>query len=146
MRLRDYTIRSGETLYLTTQIYDVDNVGLGPADLDSLVLTLRDELTHGIINERDGQDVLNVNGGTLDVDGNFTLRLDPDDMGIVHTGLPREWHEAELTWVWTDGVEHTGSASIKFRVRNADYVSPVAMVSTAVTSIGRRFWGGPCGC
>lgn len=145
MRLRDYTIRSGTTLELTTVIRDMDGEELGSADLDSLTLTLHDEDTHSVINERDDQDVLNLNGGTLDGDGNFTLRLDPDDMAITNSSLQREWHEAQLTWVWTVAtVEHTGFASIKFRVTNVAYVPPSWMNTS--TTMGARFWGGPCGC
>ena len=150
MRIRDYRIRSGVTIELFSTIKDLDGNLLGASDLDSLTLTLIDELTHGVINNRSAQDILNVNGGVLDEAGNLSLRLDPDDMGITNTGLPREWHDAQLTWLWTLGspaVQYTGFASLKFRVLNVAYLpSPlITGVSSALVSAGWRFWR-PCGC
>lgn len=144
MRLRDWTIRNGETLTLSTVIYNHEGVAIPASSLDSLTLTLVDEIGHSVINERDDQDVLNANGGELDESGNFSLRLDPDDMVIVNVLLKYEWHDARLTWVLTSGspaVEHTGFASIKFRVTNVAYVPWMTS-----TTLGVRFWGGPCGC
>lgn len=147
MRLRDWTIRDGETLTLTTVIYDNDGLPLAASDLDSLTLTLVDEIGLSVINDREDQSVLNENGGTLDEDGNFSLRLDPDDMVIVNTLNKYEWHDAQLTWALTAGspaVEHTGYASIKFRLTNRSWTRPT--VINGITLGAWRFWGGHCGC
>jgi len=120
MRLRNI-IREGASAILTTTIKDLDGNALAPADLDSLTLTLRDEPTRSIINERDDQDVLNANGGELTPEGAFSLRLDPDDTIVVNDALTLEWHEALLTWVWTDDlIEYTGKAVLKHKVLNED--------------------------
>lgn len=147
MRLRDWTIRDGETLTLSTVIYDHEGNALAASDLDSFTLTLVDEIGQSVINEREDQDVLNANGGELDEEGNFTLRLDPADMVIVNALLRREWHDAQLTWVLTTGspaVEHTGFASIKFRLTNRAWVRPTTTVNGITLSSWRFFR--PCGC
>ena len=120
MRLRT-TVREGTSVILNTTITDLDGEPLAPADLDSLTLDLYDEPTRTIINDRDSQDVLNANGGTLDLDGGFELLLDPADTEVVNAALTREWHVALLTWVWTvSAVEYTSKAAIKYKVLNED--------------------------
>lgn len=100
-------------------IRDLDGAALGASALDTLTLTLHDECTQAIINEREAQDVLNVNGGEVTEAGVFTLRLDPDDTVILDDDNAKEWHVALLTWTWTvNSVEYTGRAEIKHRVKN----------------------------
>lgn len=120
MRLRTL-IREGVSAILTTTIQDLDGEPLGSADLDTLTLSLYDEPTRTIINERDDVDVLNANGGTLDADGNFELSLSADDTAVVDDAALLEWHIALLTWTWTEGADtFTGKAAIIHRVVNQD--------------------------
>lgn len=143
MRLRTL-VREGATAVISTTIRDLEGAALGSADLDTLTLTLWDEATQGIINDRDDQDVLNTNGGTLDADGAFELRLDPDDTVVVNDFLRLEWHEAILTWTWQTGspaVTYTGKASIKYRVVNEDPTTLAILTGGGVHTIGYR-----CGC
>jgi hypothetical protein len=54
-----------------------------------------------IIHGRDGQDVKNLNGGTLASDGLFTLQLSALDNVIVEADWPRHVEEHRLTLVVT---------------------------------------------
>lgn len=55
-----------------------------PIQVTDVFATLRDIRSDEIINGRDAQQVLNVDGGVL-AEGLFTLQLDPDDMPAIGT-------------------------------------------------------------
>ncbi len=87
--------------------------------LDSVVATIYDEKSGEILNSRDHVDVLNTNGGSVDVNGVLALRLDPEDMVIVNDARASELHICLLEWEWTAGfVTFYGKAEIAFTVKN----------------------------
>lgn len=103
-------------------------VALPQADevLTSLTLTLFLDRVGTIINSRDRQSVLNVNGGavygSLQTDPetgviyNLRLRLDPLDMIIV-SGRSGEQHVAFIEWAWGSPLNE-GGHEIAFTVTN----------------------------
>ena len=134
--VRDFL--DGNSASIGTTILGMDGSPLGPASLSSLTVTLYDRDSQAVINEREAQDVLNANGGTLTDAGVFVLELGEDDMAIqgdpdrdnyfiksrdgsLRTVRPtyREWHVALLEWETTSG--ETGSTEIGLRVRNQHF-------------------------
>ena len=94
---------------------------ISKADLVTLTLELFDEATAAIINSRDGQDVLDDNGGTVSSVGVVTMELDAADNPVVSETADvgeLEAHIARFTWTWLSGVRtRTGKHEIRFLVR-----------------------------
>lgn len=59
--------------------------------------TLTDVATDAIVNNRDAQNVLNENDGTLEAAGWFTLQLRAEDNAIVDTEATGRLHHRRLT-------------------------------------------------
>jgi hypothetical protein len=57
----------------------------------------------GILNGRDTQDVLNANDVSIDADGHFIWRVQPEDNVIVTARRQVERHRAMLLFAWSDG-------------------------------------------
>jgi len=111
------------TAIITATVRDLDDVGIPAASLDSLVVTLYDDLSDDIINTRDAQDILNANGGTVNSAGGLTLRLDPADTVIVDDAQDVETHVALLEWQWTeDSIVYYGKQEIAHKVKNLEQV------------------------
>ena len=76
-----------------------------------------------IINGRNNQNVLDINGGTVSDDGVLTLKLQPEDNIIFGALTPGEIevHRLVLKWTWTDNddIEMTGKAQYNILVREA---------------------------
>jgi hypothetical protein len=134
MRIRSPHVKAGESAFITHSIVDHEGVPLADTDLLTLTLTLTDEYSGDVINERDAQDVLNANGTTVNSLGGVEIRLDPDDNVIVDSDKYREWHRAELIWTYTDSVELTGKAVLKFKVWN--HTKPIVDSTNSVTGCG----------
>jgi hypothetical protein len=76
------------------------------ASLLSLTLTLFDEESNTIINSLNNVSVLDINGGTVNNDGQFTIRLDESDNPIINSLTPVgtiERHIARIRFTWNDG-------------------------------------------
>jgi hypothetical protein len=67
------------------------------ASILTITATLSDVATGAIINNREDQDVLNANGGTLTSPGVFTLRLVGEVDNIIHTASPSSTEKHRLT-------------------------------------------------
>lgn len=72
------------TPQLTFTVQDADGVEVEPGDISAIAFTLRDAVTDGIVNSRDGVDVFNANGGVFTT-GSFALQLTSDDTAILGT-------------------------------------------------------------
>jgi hypothetical protein len=81
-------------------LVDETGVPVPAASLSSLTLTLYDQRTDTIINSRDAQDVLNVNGVTVDANGLLTWTVLPADNPIVTRGTAEETHVALFEWTF----------------------------------------------
>lgn len=91
--------------------------------LTTLTLTLYDKSSGNIINSRNGTDVLNANGGTVDAAGNFEMLFTHLDNVIV--GSPAigefETHVALFEWTYSAGSRH-GKYELEIRVKQLDKV------------------------
>ncbi len=111
------------TAVLTGTIKDLDGTPIPGSALDTMVLTLFNKGgEEEIINGRDNQTILAMNGGDVDEDGLLTLRLDPDDMALCSQDVLEETHVASLVWTY-NGDGTTGRAEVLFRVVNLRRVS-----------------------
>lgn len=87
-RLSD-PVNEGSTKVVEFDILDQDQEGVPATDLSTATLRLWDEATYasggspvvGILNGRDGQDVLNANSVTIDSDGHVVWTMQPEDTG-----------------------------------------------------------------
>lgn len=69
--------------------------------LTTLTATLyADDDAHTIINGRNNQSILGVNGGSVDEFGAFVLILAPADNAILNADLPVERHTLLIQWTW----------------------------------------------
>lgn len=85
--------------------------------LSTLTLTLyTDDADQTIINSRNGQSVLGVNGGAVSEAGVLTMTLAPLDNAIIDTDLPVERHFALFQWTW--GASKAGKALVVLAVQN----------------------------
>ena len=122
------TIEQGDSLDLTLQVVTVSVSGTGartetvvnPSNLLSLTVTLFNEADEAIVNSRTNQNILGVNGGTIEATL-VRLRLQPSDSIIVDADLERgdvEYHVARFVFTWGDGVlTRTGVEEVRFAVR-----------------------------
>jgi len=99
----DYiTIQEGESCNLKGTLKDTGGDTISsPA---TLTLTLYDESTGVIVNSRNEQNVLNLNGGSV-TSGNYVIELDSSDTQIVGslTEGERQVRVARLSFTWNDG-------------------------------------------
>jgi hypothetical protein len=97
----------------------IDEAGdpLAPGNLTSLTLRLFDENTKAILNSVNGISILNVDRGSVDGQGKFTLTLRPDDSPIVNDSLLEEAHIAFVEWGFATGSKK-GGIEIEFFVWN----------------------------
>ena len=103
------------TAYLTDENGDAVPV----ADIATLTLTLYGKETKAIINTRNDQDVLNLNGVTVEDDSTGTLitwELDIADTAILGTRAEED-HRAVFKWTW-GSTERTGRHIIDMTVVN----------------------------
>jgi hypothetical protein len=92
-----------------------DESGALVTALDSLQVWLRDVASNTIINSRDGQSLLNENGGTFAA-GVFTWTMLPEDHPIIGTRTV-ERHEAVFMATWASGA-HAKTWAAQWLVQN----------------------------
>ena len=92
-----------------------DENGDAVTALDSLVVWLRDVSSGAYLNSREGQSLLNANGGTFSA-GALTWAMEPADHAIVGTG-PIERHEAVFRATWDSGTK-SKTWSVQWDVTN----------------------------
>lgn len=120
-------VQKNESLNISGQFIDMAGDPILLAGLDSFVATIYNEEDSTLINSALENDVLNVGRGTVDVNGNFVIRLDGDDTGIVNATLSQgevENHILRLKWAWNDGVkDRTAIQEIRHRVQVIDIIT-----------------------
>lgn len=79
------------------QFVDGSGATLDAGAILGIEVTLTDVDTDAIVNERDAQDVLNANDGTLDPEGWFTFDLRAEDNAIMAPTQPGLIHGRRLT-------------------------------------------------
>lgn len=107
------------TAVLSVVLYDIENVTLDKAAILSLTLTLVGP-DGAIINNRDDQDIYDVNGGIVAADGSIELSLQPADNPFVSDFGATEDHDLALEWTWSNGTEtRTGSKLWRYVVEKS---------------------------
>ena len=107
---------------LTTTLTDKDGVAITAGALSYLKLTLWEKNSGAIINSRDGQSILNVNGGALSGSGVLTLKLGPLDNAIVGT-LNYETHRGVILAKLSSGDQDEEPKAFEYTVQNIEKVS-----------------------
>lgn len=102
---------------LTATLTDETDAPVAGNLVSQMTLTLFDKDTEEVINQREDQDVLNANGGSLSAQGIFTLVLDPLDLVILYPVNNIESRIARLDWKYGSPPK-TGRAEIEFPVEN----------------------------
>ncbi len=91
--------KKGETGTFTIILKDQDDNPVPKVDITVLTLTFKDKKTGAVINNRDSQNVKELNQHTLgDTDGKLTWKMESADNPIMGTGVPLgdiEHHIAE---------------------------------------------------
>jgi hypothetical protein len=104
-------------------IKDDTGAAVPATSIFTLTLTLYPKATPAArINNRDQQDVLNANNGTVDSNGNWVFGLTIADNIIVDSNLTEEQHMALFEYAWAGGVK-AGKHLIEFTVTNLPTVS-----------------------
>lgn len=89
------------TCLYTGQLKDENLAPVSLVDIVSLELTLYDAITGTIINGRDGQNVLNNNGVTVNSTGFISWLQTKDDNIIIDDTLDTELHIAKFKCVYS---------------------------------------------
>lgn len=119
----DNDIAEKSSAKITAQLQDEAGAGISSASLSALTLTLYVKGYPGsIVNARNKQNVLNINGVTVDTSGNLTYQMTPDDNAIINAGSLKEKHIALFEWTWSAGAR-AGRHEIEFTVANMENVT-----------------------
>lgn len=84
----------------------VDETGAGFGGVTTLTLTLYNKSDQTIINNRNVQNILNLNQVTFNAStGLITWNMLPTDNPILNSGLKTETHVALFTAIWSAGAK-----------------------------------------
>lgn len=104
-------VNERSTKLIEFDVLDEDGAGVPAANLTTAQLTLYDMDTaapgespdESILNDRDAQDVLNVNDVTISSVGHVEWTMQPDDNVIVTSRRQLERHRAQFLFTWVGG-------------------------------------------
>ena len=102
----------GTTGVYTFQVVDEASLGIEGSQLNSLTLTYYDLATGAILNNRDGQNVLNTNNVTLTTVSGPPLvttvawDIRPEDTILHDVRRETEQHIALFQWAWGASTKH----------------------------------------
>ena len=94
-------IDADESSELTATLYDTQSSELSKLAIQSVTLTIVDEYGN-VINDRNAQDILDANGGSLAEDGTLVVKMMPADNPFVNEVGTVEQHSIEVGWTWQD--------------------------------------------
>jgi hypothetical protein len=118
-----HVVNERTTPTYTDTLVDAAGDAVAGSSLDSIKLTLYDEASEDVINNRDGEsDVL---GGdvTVNSDGELSWTMEELDNVILNTALAEERHIALFEIRWTvSSVEHVIREPVCFIVKNLSKV------------------------
>ncbi len=118
----DQCVNEGETSLYTATIKDENGVVVPGSSLNTLTLTLYTLEAGTIINARNAQNILGVNGGAVDGSGVLTMELNELDNAIIDNALDIEWREMLLEWTYAASTR-TGRHPKAYPVRNLSKVA-----------------------
>lgn len=120
-------VLEGTTPVLTAKVTDEDGTTpISGESLQTLTLTFYslNDASYPIINNRDGQNVLNQNDVTVDGSGNLTWNLQAADTAILDDTLGMETHRGVFKWTYLkNGEPKVGRYLIDIKVENLERVS-----------------------
>ena len=117
-----FTLREKTTRRYTAALKDETGAAIGSGTLSSLKLTLYNRADGAIINSRNQQNVLNLNGVTVDASGNLTWTMDPADNPIIDAALSYEEHIALFEIGWASDAKKNNHEVI-LRVENINKIA-----------------------
>lgn len=92
---------TGEARYT---LRDNDGAVIPSANLSTLTLTLRDARSGSIVNSRNAQDALNLNGVTVNSSGALVWTIGTADTTLLNSALESEEHIAEFVFTTSAGL------------------------------------------
>jgi hypothetical protein len=106
------------TRFISAQLVDQNENPISGGSLQTLTLTLYNvDATNTIINSVNDVNILNIDRGTVDGNGNVVIELQPADNQLIDTTKTREIHRALIEWTY-GGTGKTGRHIIEFVVAN----------------------------
>jgi hypothetical protein len=120
--LTDTNIPENTSQRINFTVVDEDGVGIPAASLTSLTVTLYNKRDEAIINSVDDIDILNANGGVVDVNGVGSWLMAPADNPILVTTSRAGWehHIALFEWAWGSGKK--GKQPVKLKICDLKHV------------------------
>jgi hypothetical protein len=116
-----FPVAEKTTQKYTATIKDENGTAIPAASLTTLTLTLYEQTTQTIINSRNQQNVLNLQGVTVDAQGLLTWVMTPADN--AHLGVAqKEQHVALFEFTYAAGAKR-GQAEVLFEVTNTARVT-----------------------
>jgi hypothetical protein len=117
--IETFELLEGTTPDYEATLLDKNEVAIPGSALDSITLTYFQEYTEAILNAREDQNVLQVNGVTIDEAGRLRWTLTPEDAAILDDSLHQEPHLArfDFTYPGTSGTE-VGRHVVRLLVTN----------------------------
>ena len=116
------SVPESATRLYTAMMFDENNTPRPALGTQSLVVTIYNKHDGEIINNREAQNVLNANGGTLDASGNFAFTFNAEDTALQDQTLPYENRIALFEWTYPAGASGDdikyGRHEIEMQVRN----------------------------
>ena len=118
------TVLERTTPRYTALLTDEAGEPISGADLTTLTLTLYDQRSRAVINNRQAQDVLNDNDVTINTDGQLVWTMQRADNAIIGTPRPgvTETHIALFEWTWDAGTK-AGLHELLIEVKQIEKVS-----------------------
>src|SRR5690606_4766872 len=107
-------VGEGTTALITGTIRDHAGLGFKP---DTLTLTLYEQLSGTILNNRDQESILDANGGTVSSAGALAAKRSPAHNALLSQTRSHEDHVALLRWTYNGGAD-AGWAEVVFRIHN----------------------------
>jgi len=117
-----FQAKEQNTARYTAVIKDETGAAVSVVSIVTLTLTLYDKDTETILNSRNGQNVLNLNGVTVDINGALVWILEPGDNAIVNDAKAYEDHVALFAFTYGVGGAKAGTWEVLLTVSNSQIV------------------------
>ena len=107
--MKIFEVGDGVSANVSGRFVDHLDAAIGSSRMTTLTSTLRDNVSGQVIGGRENLSVLNANGGTLDVSGNFSMDLDPEENDLIDAAIVgAELHVLSLSWTYDGGAKKGG--------------------------------------
>lgn len=116
--IETFNVTEGTTPDYEATLLDKNDVAIPGSVLDSLTLTYFQEYTEAIINGRNGQNVLQINGVTVDEAGRLRWTLTPEDSAILDDRLHQEPHIARFDFTYPGTTAEVSRHEVRLLVKN----------------------------